>query len=208
MVNIQNEVNTEQKILKAARDVFIRKGMAGARMQDIANEAGINKALLHYYFRSKEKLFETVFWEAANELFFNLNKVFQSDRSLFDKIECLISEYLDLVIKAPFIPQFLFSEINRNPESFFRKMEQLTGKPDPSPMLLQFKEAMDKGLIRKEEPLQFMMNIMSMIVFPFIGKPMFQKMFSIADTEFYQMMEERKKIIVDFVINAIKLESE
>lgn len=207
MVNFQKEGTTEQKILDAARTIFIRKGMIGARMQDIADEAGINKALLHYYFRNKEKLFEVVFWEAASELFERMNKVFQKDCSLFEKIECFVCEYLDLVIKSPFIPQFLFSEINRNPEDFFGKMEQLSNKPNPRPILMQFKQAMDEGLIRKEEPLQFMMNMFSMIVFPFIGKPMFQKMFSITDAEFYKMMENRKKIIVDFIIHAIKIES-
>lgn len=205
MVKNETELSTEQKILLAARTIFIKKGMAGARMQDIANEAGINKALLHYYFRSKEQLFEVVFWEAANQLFLNMNGVFESELPLFEKIELFVSEYLSMVISAPFIPQFLFTEINRNPEEFFKKFEKLTHKPNPLRFISQLRQAMEEGLIHKTQPFQLMMNLISMIVFPFIGKPMFQKMFGVTDADFFSMMEARKKYITGFVINAIKI---
>src|SRR6185437_7301913 len=87
MVKNKKEKTAEEKILDAAKKVFVTKGMAGARMQDIADEAGINKALLHYYFRSKEKLFEMIFAEAAEKLFPKINAIFESDVPLFEKIE-------------------------------------------------------------------------------------------------------------------------
>src|SRR2546425_901472 len=85
-LNFIKEETTENKILQAAKKVFITKGLDGARMQDIADEAGINKALLHYYFRSKDKLFEVIFMEAATSLFPKIVSILDEDISLFDKL--------------------------------------------------------------------------------------------------------------------------
>jgi AcrR family transcriptional regulator len=95
MVKDKKNQGAEEKILSAARKIFTTKGMAGARMQDIANEAGINKALLHYYYRDKEKLFETIFLAEAQKFFPKINAIFQSDDPLFLKIEKFVDEYID-----------------------------------------------------------------------------------------------------------------
>src|SRR4249920_2351657 len=107
MVKKQIDVSTEEKILSAAKKVFISRGMAGARMQDIADEAGINKAMLHYYFKNKEKLFEVIFMEAAAQLFPRINEIFFSDYSLFEKIERFCEEYMAVVMENPYLPLFV-----------------------------------------------------------------------------------------------------
>src|SRR4029078_3015094 len=122
MVKFRKEQNTEEKILSAAKKVFLKEGMAGARMQDIADEAGINKAMLHYYFRSKEKLFETIFKELSIEFLPRVNAIFESDLSLFEKIEVFCSEYISRMMENPFIPLFIVNEINKQPEIFLKKM--------------------------------------------------------------------------------------
>ncbi len=122
MGKIKIEKSTEEKILAAAKKVFIAKGMAGARMQDIADEAGINKALLHYYFRSKEKLFEMIFMEAAQKLFPKINFIFESDVSLFEKIENFCEEYITIMSENPYLPLFVLNEISRDPEIFMKKI--------------------------------------------------------------------------------------
>ena len=104
MVKKKIDQSTEQIILEAAKKVFVRKGMAGARMQDIADEAGINKALLHYYFRNKEKLFEMIFMEAAEKFFPRINAIFDSDQPLFEKIESFCEEYISVVMENPYLP--------------------------------------------------------------------------------------------------------
>src|SRR6187402_2554521 len=104
MVNSQKHQGAQEKILAAARKVFTTKGMAGARMQDIADEAGINKALLHYYFRDKDKLFETIFMEEAQRFFPKINAIFQSDDPLFEKIEKFVNEYIDEMQENPYLP--------------------------------------------------------------------------------------------------------
>src|ERR1051325_9238915 len=98
MTKYKKDNNTQDKILEAARKVFVMKGMYGARMQDIADEAGINKALLHYYFKNKEKLFEQIFMEAAGKLFPRINAIFVSDEPLFTKIEQFCDEYINVVL--------------------------------------------------------------------------------------------------------------
>src|SRR5690349_22190096 len=107
MPKLKKDKSTQDRILDAARKVFVRKGMAGARMQDIADEAGINKALLHYYFRSKEKLFEQIFKELSFQFLPRVNAIFESDGSLFEKIEMFCSEYISKMIENPFIPLFI-----------------------------------------------------------------------------------------------------
>lgn len=108
--------NTELEILEAAKAVFQQKGMNGARMQEIADKANINKALLHYYYRSKQLLFEAVFISAFSLLAPQLNKVLNDDSALFEKIENFTANYVSFVIKHPYLPNFVIQELTRNPE--------------------------------------------------------------------------------------------
>src|SRR5690349_8196144 len=109
----KEDLNTQQKILEAAKKVFHQKGLAGARMQDIADEAGINKALLHYYFRNKDMLFEMIFKDAAANLFPKVASIISEDLPLFEKIRKFTKEYLEVVIQNPYLPLFVLNEINK-----------------------------------------------------------------------------------------------
>ena len=113
--------NTETEILIAAKEIFQQKGMAGARMQEIADKAKINKALLHYYYRSKQLLFEAVFKSAFSLLAPQLNKVLNDDSDLFEKIRKFTENYVSFVIKHPYLPNFVIQELNKNPE-FVQKL--------------------------------------------------------------------------------------
>jgi TetR/AcrR family transcriptional regulator len=203
MVKIKKDQTTEEKILAAARKVFTRDGMAGARMQDIADEAGMNKALLHYYFRNKEKLFETIFKEATMEFLPRMNAIFAADMPLFEKIQTFCSEYIAQVTINPFIPIFLLSEVNKQPDQFLKKMWG-NQKPNLAPFAAQIQQEIAKGTIKPIHPLHLVMNMFGMCVFPFLGKPMIHFMSGIKDAEFYEMMEQRKTNIPQFIIDAIK----
>src|SRR6478735_10691909 len=98
---MKKDLSTEEKILNAAKKVFLTKGMDGARMQDIADKAGINKALLHYYFRSKDKLFERIFIEEAQKFMPRVTHIMLSEMTLFEKIEKFVGEYIDTLIQNP-----------------------------------------------------------------------------------------------------------
>ncbi len=112
--------NTENQILIAAREVFIAKGIDGARMQEIADRAGINKALLHYYFRSKDKLFDAVFSEIAVNLFPAMKQVLEAELGIKEKVTFFVKIYLKTLNENPFIPAFVINTLNTNPDRFLK----------------------------------------------------------------------------------------
>lgn len=204
MPKAKKDSSTEDLILAAAKKIFVAKGMAGARMQDIADEAGINKALLHYYFKNKEMLFEMIFLEAAAKLFPRINNIFVSDQSLFEKIESFCDEYIQVVMENPYMPLFVLNEINQNPGYFLKKVWKGNSRPNPEKFLLQIEAEIQKGTIRRISPLQLLMNLISMTIFPFVAKPMFQQNLGLDELQFKMVMEQRKKEIPEFIINSIK----
>ena len=204
MVKVKKDQSTEEKILTAAKKVFVRSGMAGARMQDIADEAGINKAMLHYYFRNKEKLFEVIFREAAAKLFPKLNMVFESDLSLFEKIERFTVQYIDVILENPYLPLFVLNEINRDPEAFLTHIWQRENMPRPEKFLDQIEREIKKGNIKRISPLQLLLNLISLCIFPFMARPMFQIHLGVDDLQFRNLMQQRKTEVPRFIIDAIR----
>lgn len=193
----------EEKILEAARQVFITKGMSGARMQDIADAAGINKALLHYYFRSKEKLFEKIFVDAFENLFPKLGSIIESDETVFKKIEMICEEYITQLQQMPYLPVFVISEMNRHPEVF---IHQVWGKKKPPLKVFveMINTSVKKGEIKPVNPLQLLLTIISLCIFPPMARPLFQQLAGISKKGFDEMIEERKKIVPQIIIQSIK----
>lgn len=197
------DISPEENILNAAITIFQKKGMAGARMQEIANEANINKAMLHYYFRSKQQLFEAVFMKAIQQLAPQLNLIFTSDIDVFKKIERFASSYIDFILKNPYLPGFIIQELNSNPE-FVKKFLENEGKPNPQPFLEQIEREIKAGKIKTINPKQLLLNILSLCIFPFVAEVMVKVILPIGDIEFTQLMEERKTLISEQIINSIK----
>lgn len=196
--------STEQKILVAAKQVFIEKGLAGARMQDIADRAGINKALLHYYFRSKDRLFEVIFLEAVQRFLPRVNILFESDQPLFEKIRDFIRTYIDMLIENPYLPSFVLHELHKQePTEFLQRI--WNGK---QPAIHKFIEQVNKeaaaGIIKPVSPVNLMLNMVSMCIFPFVGKPMAKMVWQLNDKQFLQLMHERKTSVAEFVIDSIR----
>jgi TetR/AcrR family transcriptional regulator len=204
MAKEKKEKSTEEKILAAAKNIFVSKGMAGARMQDIADEAGINKALLHYYFRNKEKLFEVIFMEAAQKLFPKINSIFESDDPLFKKIEHFCEEYITTMSENPYLPLFVLNEISRDPENFVNTISDKKGFPSPQKFLEQVEKEVEMGTIKKISPLHLLINMISLCIFPFVGKAMIQFINSLDELQFRNMMIQRKKEVSKFIIDSIK----
>jgi TetR/AcrR family transcriptional regulator len=196
-------MTTEEKIFNAARIVFQKKGFAGARMQEIADEAGINKAMLHYCFKSKQLLFEAVFMNAFSQLAPQINEIFNSQETVFDKISKFTHSYISFVIQNPYLPQFIIQEMNNNPE-FVMSFLNHENRPNPSLLIQQIEKEMEAGIIRPINPKQLLLDIFSMTIFPFAAQMMVKGMIQISDAEFNQMMEERKTSIAEQIINSIK----
>ena len=204
MVKVKRDVTTEEKILAAAQKIFVKKGMAGARMQEIADEAGINKAMLHYYFRNKEMLFEMIFRQAAQKLFPRLNLIFESDIPLFEKIEKFVGDYIDVIQENPYLPMFVLGEMNSNPGGFYKKMKHEFNFPKPDKFLMQIKREAQEGKIKPVNPLQLLMNIISGTIFPFMARPIFQMHIGLSDEQFKDFIMQRKTDFSKFIIDAIK----
>jgi AcrR family transcriptional regulator len=199
----KKDKSTEDRILSAAQQIFMTRGMAGARMQDIADAAGINKALLHYYFRNKEKLFEMIFMSAAGKLFPRINEIFNSDQPLFGKIESFCEEYINVITENPYLPLFVLNEINQDPEYFLQKVWAGKSRPHPEKFLAQIEREVKKGTIKRISPLHLLINLISLTIFPFVAKPMFQKNLGLDELQFRSVMEQRKKEIPKFIIDSI-----
>lgn len=196
-------MTTEEKIFEAAKIVFQKKGFAGARMQEIADEAGINKAMLHYCFKNKQSLFEAVFMKAFSQLAPQVNLIFSSNESIFNKIRQFTNSYITFVNEHPFLPQFIIQEMNNNPEFVIQFLNN-ANRPNPSLMIAQIEKEIAAGIIKPMPPKQLLMDIFSLTVFPFAAQTMVKGMFHISETEFNQMMEERKTSIAELIINSIK----
>ena len=196
-------MTTEEKIFNAARIIFQKKGFAGARMQEIADEAGINKAMLHYCFKNKELLFQAVFMNAFSQLAPQINEIFNSKESFFEKIKKFTHSYITFVMQNPYLPQFVIQEMNNNPE-FVMSFLKNENRPNPALLITQIEKEIADGIIKPINPKQLLINMISMTVFPFAAQMMIKGMLQISDAEFNQMMEERKTSIAEQIINSIK----
>ncbi|MGB8705906.1 MAG: TetR/AcrR family transcriptional regulator [Gillisia sp.] len=198
------EENTELEILNAAKEVFLKKGMAGSRMQEIADKASINKSMLHYYFRSKQLLFEAVFINAFRLLAPQLNKVLNDDSELFDKIRNFTNNYISFVIVHPYLPNFIIQELNKNP-NFIERLRAEKDFPTIEKFKVQVEDAITHGIIKPISAEQLFINIISLNILPFIAVPLLQGLINVEEREYLKMMERRKTEVADFIINSIRL---
>lgn len=199
---MNTDKNTEEKILDAAKTVFVQYSYDGASMQKIATEAGINKALLHYYFRNKEKLFQAAFVDIFKRFMPALQQIFQSESDFFDKLRKFIATYIDLLLTQPMVPIFILQEINRNPDILFTLITQ-TGI-NPEFFAGQALKEMEKGTIIRINPRHLFINILALCIFPIAARPLLQRVFFENDQKNYEdFLQERKKEVSEFIINAI-----
>jgi TetR/AcrR family transcriptional regulator len=200
----ENDKQTEEKIFEAATDVFIEKGMDGARMQDIADHAGINKALLHYYYRTKDRLFNAVFEKIAGQMFKKFAPVFDENISLEEKIRFFFKEHITFLQKNPRLPGFLLNEINHNPARIKKLIQQIDVNKLWMTLEAQHKDELKKYNITRETMPQLMSSIAAISVFPFAARGILEVLFEKMNINFNDYMEERKEYAADFVIKAIK----
>ena len=202
---------TEQRILDAARTVFLRHGTAGARMQEIAQEAGVNQALLHYYFRSKEHLSSAVFEQIAGRVLPALAQTLGADISLEAKIDRLVAVYLENLSRNPFLPGYLLSELHHHPERIPQLLAKAIGAEPAgvlSPLFEKLGQQIDErvaaGTIRPIAPEQFAINLISLCIFPFAARPMLRVVFGMDDDAFARFIEQRKTELPAFFRNALR----
>jgi TetR/AcrR family transcriptional regulator len=208
---VPRDGDTEQRILEAARVVFIRRGTAGARMQEIAAEAGVNQALLHYYFRSKERLAEAVFRQVAGRVLPTVLGLFGSDLPIEAKVEQIVAAYIEAFSRSPFLPGYILSELHHHPERATQLFTSAAGGP-PSQIATtilgklraQIGERVQAGGMRPIAPEQFMVNLLSLCVFPFAARPFIGVALGLDDDGFTRFIEQRKRDLPAFFLNALQ----
>lgn len=208
MANKKNEINTEKRILEAARRVFTTKGYAASRMDDIAKEAGINRALLHYYYRNKDRMFEIIFEEGFRSAFVGLNTILLSKESLRGKIQGIVDMYFTTITSNPELPLFVISELATNPE----RLTQLVARTEIATQEVirvfnnQVKAEVKKGTIKNIDGIQLLINILALTIYPFMARPILKTVMQVDDAAFQKLMLKRKKEIADFILDALKPE--
>ncbi len=196
-------ISTESQILDAARKVFLEKGMAAARMQEIADEAGINKALLHYYFRSKEKLFDRIFGEVIEKISDGLQSVFEEEKPILDRLKAVVDIYIDVLLENRYLPLFVLNELNHNPEKFtelFKKHIAIHMEK----FFTEIQEAVDTGIINPIHPLHLLLNVVGLIIFPFATVPVISRIADDSLKPFLStVLQERKVVVKQFIEDAL-----
>jgi len=204
--------DTERRILDAAHTVFLRRGTAGARMQEIAAEAGVNQALLHYYFRSKEQLARAAFERAASQLLPAVIEVMASADTLDRKVARVIALEFDHLSRAPYLPGYIISEVTHHPERARQLIAAMTHGLTPDdfrPRLLgvlakQIDEGVAAGRMRPIAPASFMVTLISLCIFPFAARPMLQAMLGLDDAGFSRFVAHRRDDLPAFFLGALR----
>ncbi|MCK9255438.1 MAG: TetR/AcrR family transcriptional regulator [Bacteroidales bacterium] len=202
---MKKKLNIENHIIEIAADVFEEKGFAGARMQQIADQAKINKSLLHYYFRSKEKLFEKSFIIIANRIFAKLGQAFNFSGSISEKITNFLENSQYILWKNRNFLILFINELNQNEELLKKLMDEINMSQELNIFLSQLKEEQEKGILRNDvEPIVLLVNIISLSVFPYVGKPIISQIVEQLNYDYEDYLEIHKKQIAQFIINSIK----
>lgn len=202
---------TEDRILEAAHRVFVRRGTAGARTQEIADEAGVNKALLHYYFRTKEKLAEAVFLRAARLLFPRMLAVLGSDLPLREKLEQAVATELELLAQHPYLPGYILSELQYQPDRMTALIEAAgVAAERRRAVLAALQRSIDDevaaGRIRRVAPEQIVVNLMSLVIFPHVALPVAGAVLGLSEAQKMTVLSWRRTDLADFILRGLSPE--
>ncbi|HVS96462.1 MAG TPA: TetR family transcriptional regulator [Puia sp.] len=190
----EKEASTEERIKEAARKLFTQKGFAATRTRDIAEEAGLNLALLNYYFRSKQRLFDIIMMENFQHFIQGLSVNFIDDTLTMDqRVQKMVTAYVDFLTRFPDLPLFILNEIKGNPSKLAAKIREELA-PARSHLFQQLRAAHQAGRIALD-PFHFITNLVGLTVFPFAARPLLQRVNNVTDEEFLAYMQERKRLV-------------
>lgn len=194
------DYKTEQLIKDTAKRIFLTEGKMLATTQDIADAAGVNRTLLHYYFRSKDVLFNIVFREALTKLRERIHEVLASELPFKQKIEKLVNVFYEELIASPYLETFIALHLNQEPEKYEELFVSLPGgKERMKKFLREIQGEMEKGNIPEMKPINFFISLFALMAYPFVARPIYLKMFELSDAAYSKLLTERKKNILSMV---------
>jgi AcrR family transcriptional regulator len=171
-----NQDSAEKRILASAREEFIGRGLRGARIQAIADRVGVNKALVHYYFRTKEKLYDAVLQDTMTTVISTLQQEFPEnadDTDLRSLIRRIVTAYITTFQKNPNFPRFIIRELADGGARLPRLIDAAILTAGDFPRLIHrlLVAGMEQGLVRPTKPVHFLLNLLGMCIFTFIARP-------------------------------------
>ena len=193
---------TETQIKDTARRIFLKEGRMMATTQDIADAAGVNRTLLHYYFRSRDHLFDLVFQEALMRLRRRLHEVLGTELKFKDKIEKLVDVFYEELTELPYLETFITLQLNQDPDRYQEMFVQIPGgKERMKTFLKDIQLEMEKGTIPEMKPINYFINLFALMAYPYVAKPIYLKMFDLSDHAFNKLLPERKGVIMSLLFN-------
>lgn len=199
----KKEETTEERIKEAARKLFTQKGFAATRTRDIAEEAGINLALLNYYFRSKQKLFDIIMTENFRHFVRGMSANFADESlTLEEKVVKVVNAYIDYLTEFPDMPLFVLNELRGNPTRLAKRLNE-----EIAPARKKFFQQIavgNKGKTPALDPFHLVANLVGLAVFPFVARPLLQRVTDVNDEQFVAYMEERRKLVPMWIEMMIK----
>jgi len=196
----EESVHTENLIKDTAKRVFFQKGRLKATTQEIADEAGVNRALIHYYFRSREQMLDILLDEVIREKKAKMVEILSSSLPFKEKIAQYISYLVDRGINYPHLENFIISEIARRPE----KREIICARDGVKSSDLikkELHEEIERGGIAMITPEHFMINLSSLCNYPLLAKSIFQTVHGMTDASYKKFLLDRKQVIFRTIFN-------
>lgn len=195
----EDKADAETKIKDAARKVFLEQGYEGAKIRQIADEAGVNLAMVNYYFRSKDQLFKSIYLETFREFLGRMVVMLNEETPLEVKIWKIVDRYTDFILDNPLIPMFVLSEQRQQGSSFLQDLG-VKNIIENSFFHKQLLEEAQAGRIRSVQPLQIMVTIMSSIIFPVMAQPIVSYVGGLDNAGFRQFTDVRKQLIPEMIM--------
>lgn len=207
-MNPTKEIDTEQRIFEAAQMVFLQKGLADTTMQDIANQAGISRTSLHYYFRNKEKLFEGILSQALDNVLPKINQTINKEIPLVEKIIEIAHNYLDLLNNNEQLPGFITLELRRDPDLVIGYIIKRSTTINFDVVEKQMRIEIAEGKVREFDLSQMVISVVGLCVFPFICKPVLDNLFLFKqDVDFNSFITERKTVVAEIISNWLTIKN-
>jgi TetR/AcrR family transcriptional regulator len=197
--------DTERDIFDAALRVFARNGQRGARMQEIADAAGINKAMLHYYFRSKEKLYEKVFAFTMRRFMDSFGASLEKAPTFEETLRVFIDGYVDFVRSNEDAMRLMVNENLTGGSLLGEHLREATEAGDAPPAILveTIAAAVEAGEIRRVDPDHTVLSVVSTCLFFFVARPTVQVMHPTAGEDWDAFVEERKEHLFDLIYHGL-----
>lgn len=204
MFSATDTTEVKDRILKEAQNLFIKNGFKGTSIRDIAKASETNVAMVNYYFQSKYNLFEIIFEDALDVLTQRIFSTVTSDLPFFELIETWIHTYYEILFEYPQIAAFILNEVSLNPEGLTHRIKNRNPYKIFDMVAMRIAEEAEKGTIRETPPADFLLNILSLCMYPFMFGNLAMTLMDIPQCTYNQLIANHEKYVIEFTINALK----